>query len=200
MNSGFRGPSIPFRSIHHLIQSVLSQLKFSFYRHQPIRVDFCEFFAVTYALGIPANCLFKRRAQPRQKQLQQRYRRTNYPLGVQPRSKPCVPSCSKSALGSAILPAASAFSSPPAGPSRAYSAMWPSPLTALDHPHDFDAELTFLRQSLRSLAQNSTRFPTSVPPTNLTPSTNPPPLDALLPSFSSKISTLIIKQARCTVR
>ena len=40
MNTGFRGPSIPFRSIHRLIQSVLSQLKFSFYRHQPILADF----------------------------------------------------------------------------------------------------------------------------------------------------------------
>src|ERR1700739_1627646 len=40
MNIGFRGPSIPFRSIHHLIQSVLSQLNFSFYRHQPVRADF----------------------------------------------------------------------------------------------------------------------------------------------------------------
>jgi hypothetical protein len=163
MNSGFRGPSIPFRSIHHLIQSVLSQLKFSFYRHQPIRVDFCEFFAVTYALGIPANCLFKRRAQPRQKQLQQRYRRTNYPLGVQPRSKPCVPSCSKSALGSAILPAASAFSSPPAGPSRAYSAMWPSPLTALDHPHDLTPNLL----SFASLCGALLKTPLASPPPSL---------------------------------
>src|SRR5438876_10735873 len=33
-------PSIPFRSIHRLIQSVLPQLNFSFYRHQPIRADF----------------------------------------------------------------------------------------------------------------------------------------------------------------
>src|SRR5262250_3796102 len=40
MNTGFRGPSIPFRSIHRLIQSVLSQLNFSFYRHRPIRADF----------------------------------------------------------------------------------------------------------------------------------------------------------------
>src|SRR2546427_1722503 len=40
MNIGFRAPSIPFRSIHHLIQSVLPQLNFSFYRHQPIRADF----------------------------------------------------------------------------------------------------------------------------------------------------------------
>ena len=40
MNTGFRGPSILFRSIHRLIQSVLPQLSFSFYRHQPIRADF----------------------------------------------------------------------------------------------------------------------------------------------------------------
>jgi Transposase DDE domain group 1 len=40
MNTGFRRPSIPFRSIHRLIQSVLSQLNFSFYRHQSIRADF----------------------------------------------------------------------------------------------------------------------------------------------------------------
>ncbi|PYV71519.1 MAG: hypothetical protein DMG96_28615 [Acidobacteria bacterium] len=31
---------MPFRSIHRLIQSVLPQLNFSFYRHQPIRADF----------------------------------------------------------------------------------------------------------------------------------------------------------------
>jgi len=40
MNTGFRTPSIPFRSIHRLTQSVLPQLSFSFYRHQPIRADF----------------------------------------------------------------------------------------------------------------------------------------------------------------
>src|SRR5450755_3038729 len=40
MNTGFCAPSIPFRSIHRLIQSVLPQLTFSFYRHQPIRTDF----------------------------------------------------------------------------------------------------------------------------------------------------------------
>src|ERR1044071_3584190 len=40
MNTGFRTPSIPFRSIHRLIQSVLPQLSFSFYRHQPIHADF----------------------------------------------------------------------------------------------------------------------------------------------------------------
>src|SRR5438093_7588940 len=40
MNTGSCTPSIPFRSTHHLIQSVLPQLSFSFYRHQPIRADF----------------------------------------------------------------------------------------------------------------------------------------------------------------
>jgi hypothetical protein len=40
MNTGFCAPSIPFRSIHRLIQSVLPQLSFPFYRHQPIRADF----------------------------------------------------------------------------------------------------------------------------------------------------------------
>jgi DDE family transposase len=33
-------PSIPFRSIHRLIQSVVSQLRFSFYQHGPVRTDF----------------------------------------------------------------------------------------------------------------------------------------------------------------
>ena len=40
MNTGSGTPSIPFRSIHRLIQSVVPQLTFSFYRHQPIRADF----------------------------------------------------------------------------------------------------------------------------------------------------------------
>src|SRR5712692_11078709 len=40
MSTGFCAPSIPFRSIHRLIQSVLPQLSFSFYRHQPVRADF----------------------------------------------------------------------------------------------------------------------------------------------------------------
>src|SRR2546425_598839 len=214
MNIGFRAPSIPFRSIHRLIQSVLPQLNFSFYRHQPIHADFsggqitsdagllplrafdqrhhltrdwaeglsdprqkervqhdalallrqriyqivagyedandadrlrhdpmlvferhtgcllaarlrpgnassharivpmllrlvpclqsafpgvkiklrgdagfalpllyefCEFFGIEYAIGIPANCVFQRRAEPRQKQLKRRYRRTRVP-------------------------------------------------------------------------------------------------------------------------
>jgi hypothetical protein len=45
----------------------------------PLLYQFCEFFAIQYALGIPANCVFKRRAQLRQKQLQRRYRRTQLP-------------------------------------------------------------------------------------------------------------------------
>src|SRR5437867_3483265 len=40
MNTGFRTLSIPFRSIHRLIQSVLPQLRFSFYRHQLLCADF----------------------------------------------------------------------------------------------------------------------------------------------------------------
>ena len=40
MNTGSCTPSIPFRSIIQLIQSVLPQLGFSFYRHHGIRADF----------------------------------------------------------------------------------------------------------------------------------------------------------------
>src|SRR6266536_3717890 len=40
MNTGSCAPGLPFRSIHRLIQSVLPQLTFSFYRHQPIHADF----------------------------------------------------------------------------------------------------------------------------------------------------------------
>src|SRR5271169_2724847 len=45
----------------------------------PLLYEFCEFFGIEYALGIPANCVFQRRAEPRQKQLQRRYRRTQVP-------------------------------------------------------------------------------------------------------------------------
>src|SRR5271167_2333361 len=45
----------------------------------PLLYQFCEFFDITYALGIPANWVFQRRAQPRQKELQRRYRRTQLP-------------------------------------------------------------------------------------------------------------------------
>jgi DDE family transposase len=45
----------------------------------PLLYEFCEFFRIQYALGIPANCVFQRRAAPRQKQLQRRYRRTQLP-------------------------------------------------------------------------------------------------------------------------
>lgn len=45
----------------------------------PLLYEFCEFFGIEYALGIPANCVFQRRAEPRQKQLQRRYRRTQLP-------------------------------------------------------------------------------------------------------------------------
>jgi hypothetical protein len=45
----------------------------------PLLYPFCEFFAIQYTLGIPANCVFKRRAEPRQKWLKRRYRRTQLP-------------------------------------------------------------------------------------------------------------------------
>ena len=40
MNTGPLTPSIHFRSIHHLIQSVLPQLTFSFHHHRTIHADF----------------------------------------------------------------------------------------------------------------------------------------------------------------
>ena len=40
MNTGFQSPSIPLRSIHRLIHHVVSQLHFSFYRHQRVVMDF----------------------------------------------------------------------------------------------------------------------------------------------------------------
>ena len=45
----------------------------------PRLYEFCEFFGLRYALGIPANCVFQRRAEPRQQQLKRRYRRTQRP-------------------------------------------------------------------------------------------------------------------------
>jgi DDE family transposase len=45
----------------------------------PLLYQFCEFFEIEYALGIPANCVFQRRAQPLQKQLKRRYRRSQLP-------------------------------------------------------------------------------------------------------------------------
>jgi hypothetical protein len=45
----------------------------------PLLYKFCEFFGIEYAIGIPANCVFKPRAEPLQKQLHHRYRRTQLP-------------------------------------------------------------------------------------------------------------------------
>ncbi len=45
----------------------------------PLLYQFCEFFDIAYVLGLPANCVFKRRAQGRQKRLQRRDRRTQLP-------------------------------------------------------------------------------------------------------------------------
>jgi len=45
----------------------------------PLLYEFCEFFHIEYAIGIPANCVFHQRAQARQKQLKRRYRRRQVP-------------------------------------------------------------------------------------------------------------------------
>jgi Transposase DDE domain group 1 len=45
----------------------------------PLLYEFCEFFGLQYAFGIPAHCVFQQRAEPRQKQLKRRYRRTQLP-------------------------------------------------------------------------------------------------------------------------
>jgi hypothetical protein len=45
----------------------------------PLLYEFCEFFGIQYALGIPANSVFQRRAEPLQKQLKSRYRRSQLP-------------------------------------------------------------------------------------------------------------------------
>ena len=45
----------------------------------PLLYDFCEFFGLQYAFGIPANSVFQRRAERLQKSLQRRYRRTQLP-------------------------------------------------------------------------------------------------------------------------
>jgi predicted secreted protein len=45
----------------------------------PLLYKFCESFGIEYALGIPANSVFQQRAEPLQKKLQRRYRRTQLP-------------------------------------------------------------------------------------------------------------------------
>jgi DDE family transposase len=45
----------------------------------PLLYQFCEFFGIQYALGIAGNAVFQRRAEPRQKRLARRYRRTEIP-------------------------------------------------------------------------------------------------------------------------
>lgn len=45
----------------------------------PLLYQFCEFFDIQYAFGIPANQVFQRRAEPLQKQLKRRYRRSQLP-------------------------------------------------------------------------------------------------------------------------
>ena len=45
----------------------------------PLLYEFCQFFGIQYVLGIPANCVFQRRAEPLQKKLKRRYRRSEIP-------------------------------------------------------------------------------------------------------------------------
>jgi hypothetical protein len=45
----------------------------------PLLYEFCEFFGISYVMGIPANSVFQRRAEPLQKKLQRRYRRCQLP-------------------------------------------------------------------------------------------------------------------------
>ena len=45
----------------------------------PLLYEFCEFFGIQYALGIPANPVFHLHAEPLQKCLKRRYRRTQLP-------------------------------------------------------------------------------------------------------------------------
>jgi Transposase DDE domain group 1 len=45
----------------------------------PLLYEFCEFFGIQYVLGIPANCVFQRRAEPLEKRLKRRYLRTELP-------------------------------------------------------------------------------------------------------------------------
>ena len=45
----------------------------------PLLYEFCEFFGISYVIGIPANSVFQHRAEPLQKKLQRRYRRCQLP-------------------------------------------------------------------------------------------------------------------------
>lgn len=45
----------------------------------PLLYEFCEFFGIQYVLGVAANVVFQRRAEPRQKRLARHYRRTEIP-------------------------------------------------------------------------------------------------------------------------
>jgi len=45
----------------------------------PLLYQFCEFFGLQYAFGIAANAVFQRQAEPLQKRLARRYRRTEVP-------------------------------------------------------------------------------------------------------------------------
>jgi hypothetical protein len=72
---------------HHPSMDLLDDLRSKGLDHSPqslgigdlLGPDASELPIHQYALGIPANSVFQRRAEPRQKQLQRRYRRTQPP-------------------------------------------------------------------------------------------------------------------------
>src|SRR5579872_4971832 len=77
----------------------------------PLLYEFCEFFDIQYALGIPANQVFQRRAESRQKQLKRRYRRTQLPSAASP-AFAIAPAPGRTSAASATRP-----STPPPAPS-----------------------------------------------------------------------------------
>src|SRR2546425_5480341 len=104
----------------------------------PLLYQFCEFFALEYALGIPANCVFKHRAEPRQKRLRRRYRRTQLPqrsfssFRHRARSWSCQRRICYKAEHSAAPPAASPPTCPPVARFRTCFPPPLSPSTAVD--------------------------------------------------------------------
>ncbi|MBZ5667158.1 MAG: transposase [Acidobacteriia bacterium] len=108
-----------------MIQSVLPQLSFSFYRHQPIRADFSGGQITSDAGLLPLRAFDQRHHLTRDWAAQLSDPRQHDRLRH-------APSSSKSALASATPPAAAASISPAAGPFRICSAPPPSPSTAVD--------------------------------------------------------------------
>ena len=81
----------------------------------PLLYQFCEFFALQYAFGIPANCVFKRRAEPRQKRLKRAIAVPNSRSAASPASA-TAPAAGRASAASATRP-----STPPPEPTCASS-------------------------------------------------------------------------------